>query len=295
MERMRFEEFTNAVVEKIREYLPETFADATVELQTIMKNNSMKLTGLTIRSQESDACPLIYLEQFFEAYEAGEEMTEVLEQIASTRVSNEFMNTFDVEQITDFSRVKDKIVPRLIGRKWNTALLEERPSTEVADLAVTYHVMFGQEFSVPVTFSLMESWDVDVKELHDIAVRNMESLLPGSFRGMSAILFGGDENTGLDPEDETMFVLSNKEGVFGAAAVLDRRIMRKVIETIGSSFYLLPSSVHEWIVVPAAPDMDVAQLEAMVRSANASVVSPEERLGDRVYRYTIRNGLRIAE
>jgi hypothetical protein len=123
----------------------------------------------------------------------------------------------------------------------------------------------------------------------------MGSLLPGSFKGMSSMLFGSDEDAGMDPEDETMFVLSNKEGVYGAAAVLDRKIMRKVVETIGSSFYLLPSSIHEWIVVPATPDMDVKQLEAMVRSANASVVSPEERLGDRVYRYTMRNGLQIAE
>ena len=69
---MRFEEFADIVVEKIREYLPETFAEASVELKTVIKNNDLKLTGITIRREESNICPTIYLEQYYKAYEAGE-------------------------------------------------------------------------------------------------------------------------------------------------------------------------------------------------------------------------------
>ena len=294
MEKMKFEEFTKAVVDKIREYLPETFAEASVELQPIVKNNDLKLTGLTIRRQESGACPLIYLEQFFEAYEAGEDMGTVLENIADVRMKNDVCDAFDAEQITDFERVKDRIIPRLIGGKaWNASLLSDRPFTEIEDLAVTYHIQFSDEFSVPVTSSLMEGWGIEVSNLHKIAVRNMLTLLPSSFRGMSAVLFGDESDNEMDPEDETLFVLTNKYGVYGAAAVLDKELMSRIAERFKKAF-ILPSSVHEMLIVPETPDMDVRQLAAMVKSANASVVAPEDRLSEHVYRYSVKEGLRIA-
>jgi len=294
MEKMKFEEFTKAVVDKIREYLPATFAEASVELQTIVKNNDLKLTGLTIRRQESGACPLIYLEQFFEAYEAGEDMGTVLENIADVRIKNDVCDAFDAEQITDFDRVKDRIIPRLIGGKvWNASLLSDRPFTEIEDLAVTYHIQFSDEFSVPVTSSLMEGWNIDVSDLHELAVRNMLTLLPSSFRGMSAVLFGDASEDEMDPEDETLFVLTNKDGVYGAAAVLDKELMSRIAERFKKAF-ILPSSVHEVLIVPETPDMDVRQLAAMVKSANASVVAPEDRLSEHVYRYSVKEGLRIA-
>lgn len=301
MGKMRFEEFTKAVVEKIREYLPETFAEANVELQTVVKNNDLKLTGLTIRSEESNVCPTIYLESFFEAYEAGEEMSKVLKHIADIRVKNDVRNGFDAGQITDFDRVREKIVPRLIGREWNSSLLSERPYTVVADLAVTYHILLSQErdrtASAPITYALMESWGIKTEVLHDIAIRNMHSLLPSTFRGMSSVLglmLSGEEADAMDPADETMFVLSNEKGMYGATAILDEEIMEKIVKRFGQAFFVLPSSVHEMLIVPETPDMDVRQLEAMVTSINASEVMPEERLSNQVYRYTVKNSLQLA-
>ena len=144
MEKMRFEEFTDAVVSKIREYLPVSFATASVDLQTIIKNNDVKLTGLVISSGDSNVCPTIYLEQFFQNYENGEDMGKVLANIADIRLRNEVANTFDTEQITSFDHVRDHIVPRLVGVKWNQKLLEKRPHTIMDDLAITYHILLEQ-------------------------------------------------------------------------------------------------------------------------------------------------------
>lgn len=301
MGKMRFEEFTKAVVEKIREYLPETFAGASVELHTVVKNNDLRLTGLTIRRAESNICPTIYLEQFFELYKAGEEMSKVLEHIAEIRVENDVKTVFNADQITGFGRVRDRIVPRIVGRKWNAVLLSERPYTAVADLAVTYHILLGESryrtSSVPITNNLMDVWGIKTEELHAIAVSNMLSLLPSTFRGMSAVLTSlitGEKNDVLDPADEAMFVLSNEKGMYGATAVLDEKIMKKIVERFGGAFFILPSSVHEVLIVPEASDTDVSQLEEMVTSINAAEVMPEERLSNHVYRYTVKHGLQLA-
>ena len=304
MEKMRFDEFAKEVVEKIREYLPETFADARVELQTVTKNNDLKLTGLTIRSVETALCPTIYLEQFYDAYQSGADICTLLTQIADLRLRNDVKNNFDIEQITDFAKVKEHIFPRLVKKDWNEDLLKDRPYAMAADLAVTYHIQLDRYVSTAVTSSLMGTWGVNTQELHQIALDNMLAQTPSTFRPMSKTLErmfmgetagGGEEDIQLlNPEDEALYVLSNKLGCFGAAALLDKSIMKAILDKFGEDFYILPSSVHEVLIVTAAPDLDVDLLADMVKSVNESEVSPEERLSDRVYRYTVKRGLQVA-
>ncbi|MBR3736039.1 MAG: hypothetical protein IKN07_09160, partial [Lachnospiraceae bacterium] len=68
---MNFEEFTQYVKDNIKDFLPEKYADAEVDLQEIMKNNDEKLTGLVIRTEDSNITPTIYLNQYFKEYENG--------------------------------------------------------------------------------------------------------------------------------------------------------------------------------------------------------------------------------
>ena len=143
---------------------------------------------------------------------------------------------------------------------------------------------------------LMKVWGIETEELHELAVRNMTRLIPGTFRGMSVVmnaLCGGKTDV-LDPENEMLFVLSNEGGWYGAAAVLDDKIMKSVVERVGEEFYVLPSSVHELLVVPLNMGMDVGQLKEMVTSINASEVALEEQLSDNVYRYSTEKGLQVA-
>lgn len=303
MEKMKFDEFAKEVVEKIREYLPETFANARVELQTVLKNNDLRLTGLSIRGAGSNVCPTIYLEQFFDQYQAGQDIRTILENIAHMRVRNDLGERFAVEQVTDFDQVKDRIVPRIIGREWNADLLTYRPYREVADLAVTYHIMLEDDpdrmASIPITNGLMQSWGVNEDRLYQLALKNMLAQYPSTFRAMSSVLgmlFGGpanEENPLIDPTDEVMFVLSNNKGVFGAAALLDQAMMQAIYERFGESFLILPASVHEVLVVLVTPDTEPERLREIVLAVNESDVNPEDRLGERVYRFTPEAGLQV--
>lgn len=298
--KMKFEEFTQAVVDKIREYLPIGFANAAIELQTIVKNNDMKLTGLTIRSVDSNISPTIYLENFYDRYKDGADISKVLEDIADIRIRHELKESFDIEQITDFERVKDRICPKLINRGWNEALLSDRPYTEVADLAVIYQVMLRQDFdgaaTVTVTNQLMNEWNTTVDELHELAVRNMTNLNPNSVQPMSAVLgemLGDTETNSLIekmPENEIMFVITNKNKINAATAVLDSSFMRNIVDNFGS-FLLIPSSIHEWILVRDTKDMDVQSISAMINEVNAEQVAVDDRLSDHPYRYSSEEGL----
>jgi len=82
-----------------------------------------------------------------------------------------------------------------------------------------------------------------------------------------------------------MYVLSNADKLNGAAAILDSKTMEDISEKLGGDFIVLPSSIHEVIVLPVNEDMDRQTLEAMVQDVNAGQVAPEERLSDHVYMY----------
>ena len=79
-------------------------------------------------------------------------------------------------------------------------------------------------------------------------------------------------------------MITNSTKVFGAAALLDSDSMDKIQEQIGE-FYILPSSVHECILVPKTEEIDLATLENMVQEVNSTQVAPNEVLSDHVYAY----------
>ncbi len=295
-----FEQFVNAVAEKIREYLPESFVDANIELTRVVKNNGLSLRGLTIRSVDKNISPTIYLEHFYQNYMDGEDMSEVLERIAEIRIKSD-INEFDVSQITDFDMVQNRIVPKMINKAWNEQLLAERAHTEIADLAVVYQISLGCDFggnaSVAVTNQLLSQWGVDVDALHELAIQNMLKLFPSTFEPMSKVLAAmmGDDAakmlTSGCPEGEMMWVLSNTERINGGAAVLDKELIKSIVEKFGDEFYLIPSSIHEWLLVRTSEAMDVMTIEQMIRDVNSEQVSQDERLSDHPYRYSIEEGL----
>ena len=70
----------------------------------------------------------------------------------------------------------------------------------------------------------------------------------------------------------------------GAAAILNDTARQEIAEKLGD-FYVLPSSIHEVMIVPKSTGRSLEELELMVRSVNSSEVEPDEVLSDHVYEY----------
>lgn len=158
--------------------------------------------------------------------------------------------------------------------------------------------------SVPITNQLMENYGVTVGELHEVATQNMDELTPASFKSMNEVMAemmlpsliaecGGNREQAeqmleamMPPmEDGKMYVLTNEQKTNGAAVILNEKVMDQISEKVGGEFYILPSSVHELLIVPRDAGMEVSELEKMVCEVNATQVSVEERLSDHVYAY----------
>lgn len=305
MADMSFEEFKQEIADNIKDHLPEEYQDSSVQLNTVHKNNET-LGAITITSTDSNVSPTIYLNSFYEDYQNGEDMDSIMDKIADIRVEHEVDKSFDVSRIMDFEQVQDKIAARVVGMEGNDELLAQRPHAEMEDLAVTYCVMLGEDangsMSVPITNQLMETWGVTQEDLHQLAQTNQETLTPSTFKSMNEVMVEMMlpqimEDMGIDresaeqmisdmiPPDDMMYVLSNEQKVNGAAALLDEKMMDQVAEKVGVDFYILPSSVHEVLIVPAEVGMDLKDLENMVQEVNATQVAPQDRLSDHVYQY----------
>jgi hypothetical protein len=297
--KMMFEEFVKEMAAKVKEFLPESFGDADVSVQVVTKNNDLKLTGITVKSIATNVAPTIYMENFFQRYEDGEALDALARGAADACVRGALSNDFDTTMFTDFGKCRDKIVPRLVSAEMNGERLKGIPHDMVADLAVTYHVQLddfeGGKASVTVTNEIMERWGVSQAEVHAAAMENLPVVSPGRCVGMLQVLEelmpGLGEFDGAGEADEQMYVLTNESRTFGAASILDEKLMENVVNRIGDGFYVLPSSVHELLAIPADGGMNAEFLEGMVRDVNETQVAADERLSDGVYRYFAGKGL----
>ena len=293
MQGLSFEEFAKKVQEEIKSYLPEKYADSTVDLHEVIKNNDTKLHALTVSSPEGNVAPTIYLEQYYGDYQDGHDFSDVLEEIAQVRINHEVGRDMDVTMLSDYEKVKEKIIPRLVNLEQNKELLADRPYTVMDDLAVTYHVFLGEHeggtMSAPVTNAMLSMYGVDVNTIHEQAVANLNEVTPSVFKSMGQVMMEmmGDDFPAelMPPDDGLMYVLSNKDKLHGASALLDEKMMQEVSERMNGDFYILPSSVHETIIIPKNAEMDRETLEGMVRDVNATQVALDERLSDHVYVY----------
>lgn len=209
-----------------------------------------------------------------------------------------------LDGLLDWNVAKEHVKIRLLsGSKNEEQLKEDYPHINVMDLVVTFDVdsrgilqKYGDR-SVRITKRMMEDWGVNESVLYKVGIQNMEreGYEFEDIRKFLSVLLDKE-----DTEDEKrkpfMHVLRAYDGVYGACAMLNKKIMSEVCDQLECDLvYILPSSVHEIIVIKAE-HMDVEALKNMVCEINEVVVGAEEFLADNVYQYS-RNSceLKIAE
>ena len=297
-----FEDFCDYVQMSIKDHLPVEQQDAKVTINNVMKNNGLTLHGVVVHPEGQCVAPTIYLEGFFKQYEEGADLDSVMDKIAGT--ISEHLNTpeefSDVAQMySNYDAVKDKIVMAVVNTAKNRELLSQVPHTEREDLSLIYKVVVGTGAdgigSITIRNEHMEQWGVTVDEIHEMAMKNTREILPVTVQTMTEVMremFGSDgmpeemaEMMFSDmPLNQQMFIISNKSKVNVAASMFYEDTLSELADKIGTSLYILPSSVHE--VIAVSTDMGTPEaLAGMVREVNGGQVAPEEQLSDHVYKF----------
>ena len=278
---MDYEQFICAMSECTKAQLS---GDETVEIQRILKNNGVAMVGLAIRKEGQRIAPLIYLEGFYEQFLAGESVENLSHILLNQREEAPELTNWDYGKIFDFREIKDRILFKLINTEKNEELLKEVPHIPMLDFSIVFYLMLPtfeeEKGSILVKNEHCRLWGTDQAELYECAKENAPKHCPHVFCSLAkflAIQFLEEV------EEEDIFVLTNEQGVNGAAVVLYPNILQWVFGKLEGSYYLLPASVHEFLVVPSKRGITAEELRTIVREVNQTQISREEFLSDDVY------------
>lgn len=280
-------------INELFETLTERF-DGEVKRSTVQKANTKELIGFTFieKGNEIGANPTLYPEGYYEKYVAGVDIEDIADDmLAIVEKSSGKDLGFDVDVLTNWELVKDKVRPMVVSKENNAEYLSKMAYTDTkTDLAIIYSVVLSSNDSgmanVKITKQMLEKYEITMTELKKVAFKNIESQF--EFKNMADTLrelMGEEQAELMGIEDAPLWVLSTEDKTNGAGVMFVPKVLKAVKERIGlEQFYILPSSIHEVLVV-SDTSMKVDELRNMVREVNATQVAPAERLSDNVYFY----------
>ncbi len=264
-----------------------------------MKNNSTEYTGIIFQKKTENIAPTIYIEDLYESYKVQEvtvqdAIKEVIGRYEQSIKGLQRINGLSV----DYTSSRDRVIYRLISREKNPFLLKDIPYIPFLDMAITFHLVVSINDScmqsLKITRELQQRWGVSVEQLLKLAKKNTPELLPARVCELSQLMerYMNTREYTLEPEKDLtkeekidMIIVSNELGINGAAAVLYDGVIEQIADEYDSDLYLLPSSIHEMIVVPCEEEDLYGTFSSMVNNINKKYVDEDEVLSDRVYIY----------
>lgn len=266
-----------------------------ITINHVIKNNGCEMDGLVIMEKGKDIAPTIYLDSFYELYTNGENIKNIIRQIEVIYEQNKNNVTFDVNILKHFDTIKDKIVYKVVNYRSNEKLLEQVPHKRILDLAVVFYCLLDNEYGRSATALIynnnLKNWNVTIDDVYKAALKNTSDLLHSKISSMAALFekcgvnVDGEEVDLKDYVPSDMYVLTNESKLNGAACILYENVLYDFAQKLGADLYILPSSVHEVILLPKLSMFEKDELVNMVKEVNTEGVAADEVLSDHVYEY----------
>ncbi|MDD2979110.1 MAG: DUF5688 family protein [Hespellia sp.] len=293
---MGYQEFISAVTGAVDQKLEEGVC---VHLHTITKNNGKERQGITIVKQQINISPTIYLEDYYEEYKNGSDIEEVANRIVHFYEKVKFEESWNGDFLKSYKSIGSRVLFNLINYEKNKKLLEEVPYLRFMDLAITFYILLeaGEKgtATIMVRNEHLKEWGIDKRILYRDSQRNSGRLLPAELSTMQSVveemmcgkrccnLFTRDVRNVV--EEDTMYVLSNEIKNYGAACMIYEYVLEMIGGKLQENFYILPSSVHEVIIIPESKSIKGDELNEMIREINETQLDDEEVLADHAYYY----------
>jgi len=244
---------------------------------TAEKANRVVLTGIRVPTNTPNISANVYTDKYFDrGFSVDEGLTKVKEIMSDP----EFMSVnFDMSWFSDFEQVKPRLVARLYNKKTTAEVWRSASAYGFDDLIIIPYINVNGG-SVKVKSEHLSHWGVTSDEVLDIAEENARN--DAKLQSMAEILaemMGASIPPCFEENDPQMWVISNTERCFGAYAVL--ALMDELKKLFTGGFTVLPSSVHEVIVVNTTENAD--NMTGMVQDVNSTAVNTDEQLSDHAY------------
>ncbi len=285
---MVFEQFKDKVCEALQEVLGDSYQ---ITYQEVMKNNGVELKGIIIEKKGDKISPTIYLESLYEDYEDGNTFGDIIYEILRVYRKSKKEIKINMDFFRYYEQVRERILYKLVHRQSNQKLLQEVPFISWNDLAIVFYYAMDDKMtekaSILIRNSHLEMWDVSLDRIYQDAKENMPKILPEEMMPIKKLLkeLLGKELPIFEKESSNMYVLTNKDRLFGAASLLYAKGIKELSDRLQKNLIILPSSVHEVILLPDEGTSAKEFYRNMVKEVNDTQVDEEERLSYSVYYY----------
>ncbi len=294
---LNFDEFCNAVEAMVMVKYP----DAKVTVREVCKEGDIILHGLAITPEGTNVSPTFYLEHFYDAYENGEfSLSETIEKLAESYETHKVPESFDVSWVMDWKNVKEIVTLKLVNKESNKELLEKTPHIDYLDeMAIIFKILLPNDkapngdgmATITISNEMLSRYGIDLATLQEVALKNTEKSLPmklasmfDTFVEMRGEEFAKEMLPEIPSDGPQMLILTNTEKVSGASTILYPGLLEKIGEKYGD-FVLIPSSVHEVIIVTNTGKAEMPKFNDMVKDVNRTEVASNDVLADRAYYY----------
>ena len=291
-----FEEFKELLKEKV-----VNMVDGEVSIVTAVKNNGVKLDALSVKRKTSNLVPLIYLDSYYKDYKNGRSIESIVKTIVSISEQDSGIDKDVINNFCDYDVMKEYLEIKLINKESNKELLRTVPHLEFLDLAIICMVKlpFENEHgtgTILIHKSHFDKWNISVDEMFNVAANNSMEKEPAVIKCMNDVIkemyIGScdleeqeeDELCAMvDSMDSKLYVLTNQSKINGSVTIAYENVLKDFADKKNSNLYILPSSIHEVLILLEEENTNADDLRAMVQSVNSTTLDEMEVLSNNVY------------
>lgn len=268
-------------VNRINQVLTDRKTRLTVQYQEILKNNGYKPALLVKHEKDRlHMAMVLYLDDEMRE-KSCEELAGIIYQTYMKSKPKQVIGTDELSRIWKKEFVREHVEPRLVGVKDND-YVKDKIRIPFLDMAVVFFIEVIPQTGIIVNQDNFKEIDMTAEELFACAKENIQGRETVDCLADVIGIDVGNENVPFGVPE--MYILSNTEKLYGAQMMLNETALKSVFMEIGE-YYIIPSSVHELILVPTVY-ASASDLLQMNKEVNATEIEPEDRLTTAVYKYS---------
>lgn len=277
-------------------------SDAVIEERDVTKNNGVTLHGVSVRKPNETIAPTIYIDNVDDA-----DLVDYIVTICKKDNPGKEFEGFNVNDVISRENILETVYPVLVNKEKNMKLFTTIcHEPYVDDLEIIFKIPVNMKDdstgAITIRTDILDHCKISNRELYDAAMINimntakvssmfdtMREIMLNDFRLNHPDMSEDEVNVLINAtigcqQDQNIMVITNERKYLGASVILDEAVLVELKDKLGD-FYILPSSIHELLVVPAEENTDISELRNMVREVNDTQVAPDEILSYNVYMY----------
>ena len=275
MNRLDYEQFKVVLATKLEELLLKSKKPYGYKKQVVHKVNQ-DLDSISLIGENIKMSPTLYFNNMYDYYIDAAASVEELALKAFETMLEGVNQTEITEELPDKDKFIENIFFQVINTEKNKTLLLEVPHREYLDLSIIYryavNISDNDIATTTINYILMDEFKLTEEELYEAAYKNTRRLLKPKV---------------TSPGITGFYMLSNDLNIFGANGILYKDIIAKEAKKLNTDIYLIPSSIHEFLIQPVSNILKPKDLKEIIKDANEHVIDPEDYLSDSLYIYKL--------